>query len=320
MRPDKKIKILIAAELNPANSVCLSPDRFSIKVNNHLNNDDIIRLSCKYDVLIIKSQRKLDKVFLSRCSFATICTASKGIDHIDTEYARKRNIRIVNSENGNVVAASEHTFALILGIMKNTALSGRLIAQRRFDFWDYERHDLSGLKIGIIGTGKVGLKVANIAKAFGMEVLANDTDSKVVRKNKSLRYYDIWYLLKNSDIVTLHIPLNKQNQNFFDSEKFSRMKKNAVFINTSRGGVINEKHLIRFLKSRKSFRAGLDVFQNEPFIDDNFRRLDNVLLTNHIAGKTPESGQNILKDILKQVENIYFIQEKRVGIKSYLNY
>lgn len=307
MCPDKKINVLIAADINPVRFLSLSPDRFSINFNSRLSNDDIISLSGKYEVLIIKSQRKLDKLFLSRCSFETICTASKGVDHIDAEYAEKRKIRIVNSENGNVVAASEHTFALILGILKNTALSGKLIAQDRFDFWDYERHDLSGLKIGIIGTGKVGSRVAKIAKAFGMEVLANDTDGKVVRMNKSIRYYDIWYLLRNSDIITLHIPLNKQNLNFIDREKLNLMKKNAVFINTSRGGVVNEIHLIRFLKSRKFFRAGLDVFQNEPFIDDNFRRLDNVLLTNHIAGKTPESEQHIINEILKQVENIYSV-------------
>jgi len=321
LRVEGKISILAAGDFNLKGVEKILPvSRYRIVKRKNLSNEDILKYGGRYEVLIINSRRKLDKVFLSRCNIKTICTASKGVDHIDTEYARKRNIRIVNSENGNVVAASEHTFALILGIMKNTALSGRLIAQKRFDFWNYERHNLSGMKIGIIGTGKVGSKVVNIAKAFGMKVLANDIDGNVIRKNKTIRYHDVWYLLRNSDIVTLHIPLTKQNRDFFDSEKFSLLKKNAVFVNTSRGGVVNEKHLIQYLKKRKSFRAGLDVFQNEPFIDDNFRRLKNVFLTNHIAGKTPESEQGILNEILKQVENVYSVKEKNVGIKSYLNY
>ena len=156
--------------------------------------------------LLIKSQRKIDKTFLSRCNFEVIGTASKGLDHIDLDYAKKRNIVIINSETGNSLSAAEHTFALILDSIKKTHYSDKLVRQGNFTNWDYERRTLNGKKIGIIGTGKVGLQVAKFSKAFNMEVLANDIDPVVRKINRHLKYYDIKYLLKNSDIITIHIP------------------------------------------------------------------------------------------------------------------
>ncbi|MDD5363067.1 MAG: NAD(P)-dependent oxidoreductase [Ignavibacteria bacterium] len=304
MKSKDKISILVADDLKIKNNNILSESQYAIEIKTGISNEEILLLREDYKVLIIKSQRKLNKLFLSRCSFDTICTASKGFDHIDTDYAKKRGIRIINSENGNYIAAAEHTFALILDIFKNTHLSDNLVRSGKFDFWNFKRQNLYGKKIGIIGTGKVGTKVAELSKAFGMEVLANETDTMVMTKNKFLDYYNLDKVLRDSDIITLHIPYNKANDKFIDRRKFLLMKKNAVFINTSRGGVIDEKALITVLKSRKKFRAGLDVFEKEPYINKELKKLNNVILTNHIAGKTLESADNIINEILIQVKKI----------------
>lgn len=301
------VKILIADNIDISCLKLLDNKYFDITIKTGMSDTDLLNYSFNksFKVLLIKSRRNIDRTFLSRCNFETIGTASKGIDHIDVEYAAKRNIKIINSETGNTLSAAEHTFALILDSVKKTHYSDKLVRQGNFTYWGYNRHTLNGKKIGIIGTGKVGLQVAKFAKVFNLEVLANDTDQKVREKNKDLNYYNFKYLLKNSDIITVHIPMSENNRRFIDKKSFNIMKNNAVFINTSRGEIVDEQFLINKLKREKSFFSALDVFQNEPNINSELLKLENAILTNHIAGKTIEGEINIGYEIFNQLKILY---------------
>jgi D-3-phosphoglycerate dehydrogenase / 2-oxoglutarate reductase len=303
----EKIKILIADKIDLTHLKILNTKYFDITCRIGMSDSDLLNYSYlnNFKVLLVKSRRNIDKTFLSRCVYETIGTASKGTDHIDVDYAKKRNILILNSESGNTLSAAEHTFALILDAVKKTHYSDKLVRHGKFSFWNYNRQTLSGKKIGIIGTGKVGIKVAHFAKAFDMEIIANDIDPDVRRKNKHLKYYDLKYLLRNSDIVTVHIPMSESNKMFINKESIDIMQNNVIFINTSRGGVVDEKNLIKKLKSEKKFFAALDVFNNEPDINKDFIKLKNVILTNHVAGKTLEGEQNIGNELFMQVKNTY---------------
>jgi len=302
-----KVKILIADKIDLTHLKILNKKYFGITIKTGMSNSDLLKYSFNknFNVLLIKSQRKIDKTFLSRCNFEVIGTASKGLNHIDLDYAKKRNIVIINSETGNSLSAAEHTFALILDSIKKTHYSDKLVRQGKFTNWDYERRTLNGKKIGIIGTGKVGLQVAKFSKAFNMEVLANDIDPVVRKINRHLKYYDIKYLLKNSDIITIHIPMNESNKLFINKDSFNLMRKNIIFINTSRGEVVDERCLIKKLKNEKSFFSALDVFENEPKIDKELIKLKNVILTNHVAGKTLEGGQNIGYELFMKIKKRY---------------
>lgn len=302
-----KVKILIADRIDLTHLEILNKKYFDITVKTGMSNSALLTYcrNLNFKVLLIKSQRIIDKVFLSICNFETIGTASKGIDHIDVDYANKRDITILNSETGNTLSAAEHTFALILDSVKKTLYADKLVRAEKFTDWNYNRRTLSGKKIGIIGTGKVGLQVAQFAKAFNMEVLANDIDPYVRKKNFNLKYYDIKYLLKNADIITVHIPMSESNRKFISKESIDILKKNVIFVNTSRGDVVDEDYLIKKLKSEKLFFAALDVFKNEPRIDKELLKLKNVILTNHVAGKTLEGGQCIGNELFMQVKNIY---------------
>ena len=132
-------------------------------------------------------------------------------------------------------------------------------------------------------------------------MIANDTKRSVALKHRDYSFRSLDFLLKKSDIITIHIPLEKKNINFIDRYKIGLMKNGVILINTSRGGVIDEESLIRNLNSRKISYAGLDVFKNEPCIDKRFSNLKNVLLTNHIGGKTPESLDRMLTEIENKV-------------------
>jgi len=303
----EKIKILVADKIDLTHLKILNNKCFDITLKMGMSDTDLLNYTYvnKFNVLLIKSRRRIDKTFLSRCGFETIGTASKGTDHIDTDYAKKRNILILNSETGNTLSAAEHTFALILGAIKKTHYSDELVRQGKFTFWDYKRQTLNGKKIGVIGTGKVGLKVAHFAESFGMKILANDIDPNVRNFNKHLKYYDINYLLRNSDIITVHIPMNESNKMFINKESIDIMKNYVIFVNTSRGGVVDERKLIKKLKKENKFFAALDVFNNEPEIDKEFMKLKNVILTNHVAGKTLEGEQGIGNELFMQVKNVY---------------
>ncbi|MBI5403693.1 MAG: hypothetical protein HY959_09850 [Ignavibacteriae bacterium] len=311
LKPEDKIRILVADKVDLAGLSLLNENHFSADIKFGIPNSKILNSGIAYDVLVIRSTRKINNKFLKKCSFKIIATCTKGIDHIDLEAAKKSKIKIINSEQGNSVSAAEHTFALILSIFKNILLSDKLVRKNKFSFYDYRRAELKGKKIGIIGLGKVGSRVAMYAKAFQMKIMANDIDKKIVRKYRKFSFVDLDYLLENADIITVHIPLNSDNKNFISREKLKLINENAVIINTSRGGVIDENYLLKMLKNRKIFYAGLDVFRNEPAVNAEFFNLDNVLLTNHIAGKTKDSSKYISKDIFMQVKKHFSLKTKK---------
>lgn len=295
------IKILFADDIDVTGFKKLSPAKFQISYEFGISNDEIVKNYSDYDILIIRSIRKIDKDFIERSNFRIIATASKGTDHIDLIHAGKKNVQILNADDGNNISAAEHTLGLILSIYKKINFSDKLVREDKFKFYDYERNEIFGKNIGIIGFGKVGSYVGKLCMAFGMNVFANDVDEKVKTKNKNFNFKSINFILKNSDIITIHIPLNKKNYKFFSKDKLKKLKLNSVLINTSRGDIIDEDFLFDMLKNKKIKYAGLDVFINEPNVYKGFAALDNVLLTNHIAGKTSESRRRISDGLLNQI-------------------
>jgi len=269
-------------------------------------NTEILKIYNQYDVLVTRSTRKLDKDFLEKCHFKVIASCTKGLDHIDLKTAGMKNIKIIYSESGNTVSAAEHTFALILEISKKINLSDKLVRDGKFSFYNFQRNELRGKKIGIIGFGKVGSRVAKYAEAFEMKILANDIDKSVKEKFKKYDFKSLKYVIKNSDIITIHIPLNENNKNFISGKYLDLLSDKTVLINTSRGDVIDEEYLIKLLKKEKIYFAGLDVFKNEPKINKLLFKLENVILTNHTAGKTEESRKYISNDIFIQVKKYFF--------------
>lgn len=298
-------KVLIADEIDLSGISNLPENKFTVKTHFGITNKEILRSYNDYDILVIRSIRKIDKEFLSLSKYSVIATCSKGTDHIDVAYAVKKGIKVINADESNNVSAAEHTLALMLSIFKQINFSDKLVRENKFAFYDYERNELSGKKAGIIGFGKVGSYAGKLCKAFGMEVFANDTDAEVRNGNKNFNFRSLNFILKNCDVVSVHIPLNKKNFKFISEEKLKLLKRNSVFLNTSRGDVVDEKYLFKALKNKKIKFAGLDVFSNEPNVFRGFASLDNVLLTNHIAGKTAESRRKISDSIFKSIHKLY---------------
>lgn len=304
----KRLKILIADDMNPRGTGILKK-YFYVVQKAGISNEEILNNYNGYDALVIRSIRNIDKDFLKKTGIKVIATCSKGLDHMDIAAAEKYGIRIINSESGNTVSAAEHTVGMILNILKRINLSDSLVREGKFTDYDFPRYELSGKKAGIIGYGRVGSYTGKLLSAFNCKILANDNNPDVVKNHPEVSFRSYKEIFSMCDIITIHIPLSSDNKNLFTGKFLSMMNPTAVLINTSRGEVINEAALIKLIKAGKIYYAGLDVFRNEPDINPHIRKLKNVLLTNHTAGKTIESNVRISEQVAEGIIN-YFMTKK----------
>jgi D-3-phosphoglycerate dehydrogenase len=305
MLSKQKIKVVIVDKVNLDSLSVLDKKRFEVVTDFGISNEEVLKKYSGFNVLVVRSIRTIDEKFIKRCRFNVIATVSKGFDNIDVAAAKRKKIAVMNTEKGNSISAAEFTMALILNAMKNISLSEKLVKEGKFEFYDYKRNELLGKKIGIIGYGNVGSYVGKLCKAFGMKVYANDTDKNVRGKNPTVEFKSLKFVLKNCEIITVHIPLSKKNFHFIDKAKFDCMNSDMVFINTSRGSVIDEKELIGKLKRNELRYVCLDVFENEPSLNKEFFKFSNTTLTNHIAGKTQESAVNMAKEVFLKIKKYY---------------
>lgn len=309
----KNILIIIADDISLDGFDTLLKYGCSVIVKTGLSNNELLNYlkGLKSDIsaviyLIIRSVRNIDKDFIQSLSclksLKYICTASSGTDHIDIEYAKKSKIKIINTPDANYISAAEHTFGLILSIVKNINNADFEMRNNIFTPEKFTNYELYGKILGIVGVGRVGSRVAKYARVFGLKILGNDIDVKVKKKYPWIKFVSLKHLLMHSDIISFHTPLNNSTENLLNRYNISLLKKNAILINTSRGSVIQESALISMLNDRKIYYAGIDVFQNEPYFNKEFTKLDNVILTPHLAGKTTESKKRISLHLVNAIK------------------
>ncbi len=223
-----------------------------------------------------------------------------GYNNIDFEYTRKHNITVCNAGSYSTDAVAQHVFALILHNYNKVSRYNEFVKDGGWINADkfspfIEMQELAGLTIGIIGHGSIGQKVAEIAKAFGMKVLANSR-SKNRGEEDGVIFATIDYILENSDIVTVHCPLNEESQQMCNKAFFEKMKRDAMFINTSRGGVVNEMDLVNALNSEEIGFAALDVVSKEPMESDSILlKAKNLVITPHAAWAPLETRTRLVK-------------------------
>ena len=259
--------------------------------------------------VIIPEHVKVDRGMLSKAKQLKLVQTGAGFDNVDIDACTQLGIWVANAAGVNAQAVAEHVMALLLSYYKNIPLLDTFMKSKRdADQLNYTGSELEGKTIGIIGMGAVGKKVAKLCKAFDMNVLAY-ARSAVVQSDGFVRMTDFDNLIRNSDIVTVHASLNQQNKKLIDKEVFRKMKNTALFINTARGGIVNERDLIDALKNRDISGACLDVFEVEPLpTDSELRNLSNVILTPHTAGmpdgfKFHKKRYDFFINNIKRIEN-----------------
>lgn len=225
-----------------------------------------------------------------------ISTYSVGFDHIDTEHAKKKKIRVGYTPEVLTDATADLAFSLLLDISRRVSEGDRIIREGKwkeiFGASDYVGIDLQGKTIGILGLGRIGGTLAKRAKAFDMKILYHNRKrvSKSKEKTLNAKYVSFEKLVSQSDFISIHVPHTKETNHLFNIEIFKKMKKSAFLINTSRGKVVNEKDLIIALKKKIISGAGLDVFESEPIKKNHpLTKLQNIVLAPHIGSSTKET-------------------------------
>jgi glyoxylate reductase len=237
-----------------------------------------------------------------------ISTYSVGFDHIDTEYAKKKKIRVGYTPEVLTDATANLAFSLLLDITRRISEGDKIIRDGKwkeiYGAFDYVGVDLEGKTIGILGLGRIGSSLAKRAKAFDMKIVYHNRKhvSKNSEKKLNTKYVSFEKLITQSDFISIHVPHTKQTEHLFDMKIFRKMKKSAFLINTSRGKVVNEKDLAIALKKKIISGAGLDVFEEEPIKKNNpLLKLQNVVLAPHIGSSTEETRAKMAEITVKNL-------------------
>ncbi len=234
-----------------------------------------------------------------------LCSRSVGYDHIAMDVCREKGITVCNVPDYGSHVIAEHVFALVLSTLRHIPEGGARMQSGVFDYRGLRGMALSGKTIGILGTGKIGRKVAEIAHGFGMHIVATDQCRTVELETAlGVEYVSFEELLKQSDIVTLHVPATKETEHLLGEKAFAQMKDGVVLVNTARGSLIDSKALLNALNSGKIGFALLDVLEHEQNFDENKALImhPKVVTTPHIAFYADDSMRSMYLDSLRSIE------------------
>jgi D-lactate dehydrogenase len=255
-----------------------------------------------------------------------VATRSTGYDHIDLEACRGAGVAVCNVPDYGDPTVAEHAFALLLAVSRRIVEASERTRRGDFSMQGLKGFDLSGRTLGVIGAGRIGRRVLQIGRGFGMDAIATDVRPDPAAAQKlGFRHVDLDELLRTADVVSLHVPGGKETRDLISDPEFAQMKPGAVLINTARGGVVNAAALLRALNDGRLFGAGLDVLAEEPLLREEaeiFRagvslpearlrelvaenaliRHRKVVVTPHIAYDTEEALQRILATTLANIE------------------
>jgi len=298
-----KYKILITGALHPhALKLLQSAPDADIAYQPDVPYDKVLELIAPCHALITRSETRVPRELIDRAPhLKVIARASVGIGSIDIDYATERGILVINTPGMNSDSAAELTWAHLLNIVRNV-----IPAHREMEALGWDRHRFTGSEllhktIGIVGLGNVGHRVARFARAFGMEVLAYDPYiSDDVFETHHARKVDLATLVRESDIITVHVPKNKETAGMIGGEHIARMKEGVILMNVARGGIIDEKALLAGLKDGKVRGAGIDTWEVEPPRDNPFREFPHVVMTPHIGASTGEAQFRIGDSVAEQ--------------------
>jgi D-3-phosphoglycerate dehydrogenase len=257
-----------------------------------LTENQLLEVIAPFDALIFGLEPLTERVFEKAKNLKVVSKHGVGVDNVDIEAATRRGIVVTNAPGSNENAVAELTIAFLFMLARHVV---QLHEDLRKKQWGkMVGMELEGKILGVVGTGRIGKRVAKKAIALGMRVLGYDIvlDQKL-GSYPQFQYTDLEQLLQTSDFVTLHLPLNEETRGLLNREKLALMKKTAFLINTARGGIVDEKALYEVLREGRIAGAALDVFSQEPPFDNPILELPNVITTPHIGADTREAVRNM---------------------------
>jgi len=268
--------------------------------------EDFLKVIGEYDAVIVGADHMTAKVIEAGKKLKIICKHGAGVDNIDCEKAKEMGIPVTNVPATNSDAVADFAFGLILNIARKISANAFEVKRGK---WNKDIGvDVCKKTLGIIGCGAIGRRVAKRGQGFDMRVLGYDPYVKESANLSNISLVDLDTLIKESDFISIHVPLTPDTRNLIGSKEMQQMKKGAFIINTARGGIVDENALYQFLTNGHLGGAALDVTEQEPIQSDSpLLKLDNVIITSHIASYSKESLNAVsmacARNIIKIINN-----------------
>jgi D-3-phosphoglycerate dehydrogenase len=292
------------------------PENTRVDFKDNLKAEEITSIIGEYDALVVRSQTDVSAdIIKAGKKLQVIARAGVGIDNIDVEAATRAGIVVVNAPTGNTVSAAEHAIALLLASARNIPQANTSLKSCQWKRHEFMGTELRGKTLGIIGLGNVGSEVAKRAQAFEMKLIGNDPLVSVeYAKKLQVELVDLPQLLKESDFITLHLPLTAQTRNIIGAKELDLCKPTARIINCARGGLIDEAALVKAIKEKRLAGAAIDVFEKEPCTESILFGVDNIIVTPHLGASTTEAQVLAARDVAEQIVAIFKGQPARSAI------
>jgi len=255
--------------------------------------------------LVVRSKTKVTEEVISAAeNLRVVGRAGAGVDNIDLEASTRKGIVVMNTPGGNSASAAEHALALLLSLARRIPFAHGSMVSGQWNKPAFIGRELMGKTLGILGLGKIGSVLARRSQGFDMKVLAYDPFvTEAYAADLGVDLQPLEEVLKNADLISLHLPLNQETQHLIKKDTIELMKDGVLLANTARGGLILEEDLIEALETGKLAGAALDVFENEPKVSERLRQTEGVVLTPHIAGSTREAAAKVGVAIAGQIAN-----------------
>lgn len=298
------MKVLASDKIAEVGLKMLKDAGIEAEMKTGLSEDELIKIIPQYDALVVRSGTKVTpKIIEAGKNLKIIGRAGVGVDNVDIPTATKNGVIVVNSPEGNTVAAAEHTWAMLLTMSRQIPQAHGKLKGGLWDKKSFKGVEVLNKTLGVIGLGKIGRRVASYALGMGMRVIAADPFvTEEYAKSIGVELKDLEVVIKESDFITFHIPKTKETAHLVNAETIKKMKKGVRLVNVARGGIIDEDALAEALKSGQVAAAALDVFEKEPLPSDSpLLGLDNIVVTPHLGASTVEAQINVAVDVVEQI-------------------
>ena len=299
--------VLICDQVNPKLNEILEKNGLQITYEPEITSAQIAEKIGSFDVVVVRSRTKITKELIDKANKCkVIARVGVGLDNIDQDAAKEKNIRVINAVEGAMNAVAELVVGLMLSLAREIPRADREVRNGNWIKKELMGSELRGKYLGIVGLGNIGKRLGRLAKSFNMNIIGFDVMpiDEEFSKEVGLMKADLGTLLASADYVSLHVPLLDSTKHMINAEKIATMKSTARIINTSRGGVIDENALYDALKNGNLGGAALDVFEIEPATSNKLRELPNFISTPHMGAQTKEAqslAANVIAEKIIQI-------------------
>ena len=300
-------KVLVTDELNEAGLAILKQVS-EVDYKPGISSDELKKIIKNYNALLVRSQTKVTKDVIEACStdMKIIGRAGVGVDNIELDSATEKGIIVVNSPEGNTTAASEHTIAMMMALLRLIPAADVSMKKGEWKRSNFLGFEVFNKTLGVVGLGKIGSRVSKIAQALGMKIIAYDPfvsqEFASQHRFKLVTLEEIW---KMSHIITFHIPKTSETANLLNKDTLKKCRQGVRIINCARGGIVDELALLEAIKSGHVAGAAFDVFNEEPLKNSPLTSLgEKVVLTPHLGASTEEAQINVAIDVAEQIRDV----------------